>query len=244
MPDFFTALATGTTLPTIAAESLRDRGFVVVPGPYEGNRMPAVAAAYAAAESSATGDDIRVGSTSTRVSDYVNRGAEFDELYLFPPLLAAACRVIGRPFKLSSLQSRTLRPGASDQGVHVDVRRHTADWPLLGFVLMIDEFRADNGATRFMPGSHLLPDGAEDNIPQARGQPEGQVPASGPAGSLLIFNGSTWHGHGPNTSGAARRSLQGAFIPRAGRAGTDFAARMQPGTRARLGSLAHYLLAL
>lgn len=34
------------------------------------------------------------------------------------------------------------------------MRRDSADWPLVGFILMIDEFRPDNGATRFVPGSH------------------------------------------------------------------------------------------
>jgi hypothetical protein len=29
--------------------------------------------------------------------------------------------------------------------------RDSVDWPLVGFILMIDEFRADNGATRFAP---------------------------------------------------------------------------------------------
>ena len=70
----------------------------------------------------------------------------------------------------------------------------------------------------------------------------GQVSACGPAGSLLIFNGSTWHGHAANTSDKPRRSLQGAFIPRTGQAATDFNARMQSETRARLGPLAHYLV--
>jgi ectoine hydroxylase-related dioxygenase (phytanoyl-CoA dioxygenase family) len=70
------------------------------------------------------------------------------------------------------------------------------------------------------------------------------VQAHGAAGSLLIFNGSTWHGHSANTSGRPRRSIQGAFIPREGRAGTDFAARMQPRTRARLSPLARQVLAL
>ncbi len=68
--------------------------------------------------------------------------------------------------------------------------------------------------------------------------------ACGEAGSLLVFNGSAWHGHTANTSSGPRRSLQGAFIPREGRAGTDFAARMQPETRARLGPVAQYVLAL
>jgi ectoine hydroxylase-related dioxygenase (phytanoyl-CoA dioxygenase family) len=70
------------------------------------------------------------------------------------------------------------------------------------------------------------------------------VPACGPAGSLLVFNGSAWHGHGDNASSRPRRSLQGAYIPREGRAGTDFRARMRPETRARLGPLAEYVLAL
>lgn len=40
---------------------------------------------------------------------------------------------------------------------HVDVARNSADWPLVSFIVMIDEFRADNGATRFVPGSHFWP---------------------------------------------------------------------------------------
>ena len=70
----------------------------------------------------------------------------------------------------------------------------------------------------------------------------GQLPVA--TALLLIFNASTWHGHTANTSSASRRSLQGFFVPRDGRAGTDFGARMQPETRARLGPLAQYVLAL
>ena len=68
--------------------------------------------------------------------------------------------------------------------------------------------------------------------------------ACGPAGSLLVFHGSAWHGHSANTSSDPRRSIQGAFIPQEGRAGTDFAARMQPETLARLGPLACQVLAV
>ena len=71
-----------------------------------------------------------------------------------------------------------------------------------------------------------------------------EVLASGRAGSLLVFNGSVWHGHTANTSSGPRRSLQGAFIPRGGRASTDFAARIARETRARLGPVAQYVLSL
>jgi ectoine hydroxylase-related dioxygenase (phytanoyl-CoA dioxygenase family) len=159
-------------------------------------------------------------------------------------LLEACYRVIGRPFKLSSLHARTLRPGSPSQELHVDVPRGSADWPLLGFILMVDEFRPNNGATRFVPGSHRWSSTPEDTISDLRAEHDGQMLACGNAGSLLVFDGSAWHGHTANTSSGPRRSLQGAFIPRAGRAGTDFAVRMQPETRARLGSVAQYVLAL
>ena len=216
----------------------------MLPGAVAADRLERLRAAYSSAVDSAMGTDIRVGTTSTRVTDFVNRGSEFDEVYVFPPLLQACGLVIGGPFKLSSLQARTLRAGSSAQGLHVDVDRGSADWPLLGFILMVDEFRPDNGATRFVPGSHRREDVRAGEIPDALARDAGDLPACGPAGSLLVFNGSTWHGHGTNASRQPRRSLQGAYIPRTGRAGSDFAARMEPTTRARLGPLAQYLLAL
>jgi hypothetical protein len=227
-----------------AASELLERGFVIIPGPMPPDRMELLLSAYVAAEASATGDDLKMGSYSTRISDFVNRGPEFDDLYVFPPLLEACFRVIGQPFKLSSLHSRTLRPGSPAQELHVDVQRESVDWPLLGFILMVDEFRPDNGATRFVPGSHRWSSTPKDSISDLRARHDGQVLACGNAGSLLIFNGPAWHGHTANVSSQPRRSLQGAFIPRNGRAGTDFAARMQPETRARLGPLARHVLAL
>jgi hypothetical protein len=244
MSDWFSTLAAGSELPMDAASELQERGFVVLPGPVPSDRVERLANAYNAAIASATVDDVKIGSTSTRVSDFVNRGAEFDALYVFPPLLEACCLVIGRPFKLSSLHARTVRPYTDAQDLHVDLQRDSADWPLLGFILMVDEFRPDNGATRFVLGSHRWPGKPADSISDLQAEHTGQALACGDAGSLLVFNGSAWHGHTANTSSGPRRSIQGAFIPRDGRAGTDFAAGMQPETRARLGPLARHLLAL
>jgi ectoine hydroxylase-related dioxygenase (phytanoyl-CoA dioxygenase family) len=166
----------------------------------------------------------------------------FDPLYVYPPLLEAAARVIGRAFKLSSLSARSLHAEADVLDIHVDVERDSPDWPLLAFILMVDEFRPDNGATRLLPGSHRW-----THSPRAARLQEYAaqlVSACGPAGSLLVFNGSTWHGQGINDSGVERRSLQGAFIPRDGRAGTDFFDRMSAETRSRLDAVAQYVLAV
>jgi len=70
-------------------------------------------------------------------------------LYLHPPVLKACCRVINEPFRLST------RPGLPAQNLDVDVERDAHGWTMVGFLFMVDEFRDDNGATRFVPGSHL-----------------------------------------------------------------------------------------
>src|SRR5436190_335393 len=131
MSDWFSTLAAGSELPVDATSELQQRGFVVIPGPTPPDLL---ANAYTSAVASAASDDIRIGSTSTKVNDFVNRGAEFDHLYVFPPLLEACGNVIGRPFKLSSMLARTLRSGSPAQELHVDVRRDSVDWPLLGFI--------------------------------------------------------------------------------------------------------------
>jgi ectoine hydroxylase-related dioxygenase (phytanoyl-CoA dioxygenase family) len=81
-------------------------------------------------------------------------------------------------------------------------------------------------------------------MPNALAAHERQTLACGSAGSLLVFNGSAWHGHTANTSTTPRRSVQGAFIPRGGHAATDFAARVSSETRARLSPVARDVLGL
>ena len=229
-------------LPVGTSATLQNAGFVVIPGPISVEQLEVLADAYDAEVQAAVGDDIRVGATSTRVVDFVNRGPLFDPVYVYPPLLDAAAQIVGPSFKLSTFNGRTLRPGAAVLDIHVDVEKSSKDWPLLGFILMIDAFMPDNGATRFIPGSHLWGDHPRDKRIQDY---EGQlVSACGLAGSLLLFNGSTWHGQGLNCSDAPRRSLQGAFIPRGGQAGTDFHRRMTSQTLARLGPIARDVLAI
>jgi ectoine hydroxylase-related dioxygenase (phytanoyl-CoA dioxygenase family) len=235
--DGYDAIAAESELPAGAARQLDDAGFVVLPGPVLEGGPARLSAAYDRAVSTADPADVSARS-STRVSDFVNRGPEFDGIYVYGPVLAAGCRIIGRPFKLSTLHARTLEPGTPAQELHVDVRRGADGWPLVGFILMVDEFRADNGATRFVPGSHRLPQEPDE----LGDDPAEQVLACGPAGSILIFNGSVWHGHTANRSAGRRRSIQGALIPREARAAVDQAARIRPETLRRIGDLAKYVL--
>jgi ectoine hydroxylase-related dioxygenase (phytanoyl-CoA dioxygenase family) len=124
----------------------------------------------------------------------------------------------------------------------VDVQHEADGWPLVGFIIMVDGFLAENGATRFVPGSHLLYRDPGEPVNDATDTCEGQVLACGPAGSIIIFNGSVWHGHTANRSARRRRSIQGAFIPRKARSSINQASRIRPETFQRIGDLAKYVL--
>jgi hypothetical protein len=244
MSDWFTEIGAGCELPAGAAEELLDSGFVVIPGPVASKRLAQLARAYDAAVAGADPADVSVGSTTTRVHDFVNRGPEFDELYVYRPILEACCRVIARPFKLSSLLARTVRPHSQAQALHVDFKADADGWPMVGFIIMVDDFRGDNGATRFVPGSHKRAALPSEVMEDPAADHEGQVVACGAAGSVVVYNGSVWHGHTANRSGAPRRSIQGAYIRRDEKPATNHAAHILPQTRARISPLAEYLLAL
>ena len=241
--EWFRQIAAQSDLPHNVAQQLSDLGYVVIEGPVAQAECGQLAQAYDAAVLAAHPDDVSVRS-STRVHDFVNRGPDFDEFYIYKPILAACCRNIGRPFKLSTMLARTLEPGAPAQALHVDFKREGDGWPMVGFIVMVDEFRSDNGATRFVPGSHMAPNQPGGVMTDPTADYEGQVLASGPAGSIIIYNGSVWHGHTANRSANRRRSIQGAFIRRDALSGGNLPARMRPETLDRIGDLAKYLLAL
>jgi ectoine hydroxylase-related dioxygenase (phytanoyl-CoA dioxygenase family) len=245
MDRWFNSLADTGALTDAAVRALDEDGFVVIRGPIEPEALASLAAAYDAAVESADpadSSDGRTGST-TRVHDFVNRGPAFDRLYVDAPVLEACCRIIGRPFKLSTMHARTLHPHTPAQGLHVDFPRDDSDlaagaWPMAGFIFMVDAFTADNGATLFVRGSHRW---SQTRREVPADHPD-QTPACGPAGSMIVFNGSVWHGHGSNGTDRPRRSLQGAFIRRDARAWLDLPARIRPETLTRISDLAKYLI--
>ena len=72
---------------------------------------------------------------------------------------------------------------------------------------MLTDYTPDNGATLLVPGSHLSgrqPDHDLDGD-------AGWVPAVGPAGTVAIFEGRTWHSTGENRTGEPRIGLTTNF---------------------------------
>lgn len=235
MDAWFDLISAQKRLPSYLEEGLLTDGFIVAPGPLPSAEIDALADIYDQEVFSAAPDDVKTGSTTTRIRDFVNRDARFDDLYIHAPILGAACCVIGQPFRLSTMHARTLKPATAAQRLHLDFDSDKQGYPMIGFIYMIDEFTKENGATCFVRGSQVLTEAPQNfNL----------IPACGPAGSVIIFNGSTWHGHGENQTDQPRRSIQGAYIRRNEGSGEDLVARMRPETLNRIGVLAKYLLAL
>ncbi len=244
MNDWFSVISKVSALSAGAVQDLCEVGFVVIPGPLASDRLARLGAAYDSAVAGATADDLAIGSSTIRINDFVNRGPEFDWLYVYEPVLEACCRIIDQPFKLSTMHARTVRPYTQAQTLHVDIKREASDWPLVGFILMVDDFGADNGATRFVPGSHKWPTMPPEFPKDTSADYPGQALACGAAGSVIIYNGSVWHGHTANRVGEPRRSIQGAYIRRDADPAVNQAARIRPETLSRIGYLAKYVLAV
>jgi hypothetical protein len=203
--DCLSAAMEDFELATAACRELDEVGFIIIPGPVRADELGHLRAAYDTAVADAAPDDVKVGSSTIRVRDFVNRGPDFDGLYLHPPILKACCRIIKGPFRLSTMHARTLGQHLPTQNLHVDFARDSHGWTMVGFILMVDEFRSDNGATRFVPGSHLWSAIPADLLGgDLKADYPGQVLACGPAGSVIVFNGSVWHGHTVNKSSGHR----------------------------------------
>jgi hypothetical protein len=79
---------------------------------------------------------------------------------------------------------------------------------------MLSPFRADNGGTLVVPGSHRAP-----TNPTAVGGPDPMQPlltemnVTGPAGSVLVMDSRLWHATAPNQSAEPRVALAVRYAP-------------------------------
>jgi hypothetical protein len=244
MDNLDTSITVEGAISPASRKKLDEMGYVVIPGAIGSGELPRITTAYDAHVASASPDDIKLGRSTTRL-DLINGGPELDSLYILPSLLGACRHVIGQPMKLSSYHLRTLHPRTGAQGLHIDFKPGEEIFPLAGFIFMIDDFRSDNGATGFVPGSHRWPLRPDSSTDDAASLYKNRVKAAyGRAGSLIVFHGSAWHGHLANLTDVRRRSIQGAFIPRDAVSAVDFQHRIEPDARRRMNPLASYLLAI
>jgi ectoine hydroxylase-related dioxygenase (phytanoyl-CoA dioxygenase family) len=137
------------------------------------------------------------GFVSRRVYALFAKTRGFDELAIDPLILGALDHVLGPHYQLSGPVGIDVGPGETPQGLHQDDVVYPLPFPhqpvVLNTMWALDEFTEDNGATLVVPGSHGTPASAQPDESQA-------VKATMPAGSVMLYVGSLWHGGGANTT--------------------------------------------
>ena len=104
-------------------KDLDDKGYTVLPGIIDVEWLEALRTRFeelCEKEGVHAGIEAHQEAGTRRLSDLCNKGPAFDLVYTHPKVLAAIHHVIGRDFKLSSLNARDALPGEGLQGIHAD----------------------------------------------------------------------------------------------------------------------------
>lgn len=86
MDDYFAQIRASQELPPQMVKQLAECGFLTITGPLSGTQFSELTDAYDQAMVEASGASLRIGSTTTRISDVLNFNPVFDEVFLFAPL--------------------------------------------------------------------------------------------------------------------------------------------------------------
>jgi ectoine hydroxylase-related dioxygenase (phytanoyl-CoA dioxygenase family) len=153
---------------------------------------------------------------SLRLANLVDKGEIFHQLLLMPKLLDCIRHVLGPEIKLSSLNARTALPGSPPQPLHADMGAVVDEkgyW-VCNSVWLLDDFTADNGAIRLVPGSHRWGRLPQDVRPDPQAAHPDEVLVTARAGSVVIMNAHLWHGGTANRSHQPRRAVHVFFARR------------------------------
>ncbi len=251
--DMATALAelgvTEASLDSDTRDQLDRDGYAPLPGVLSAGQLAAIRARLAellAAEGDQAGIEVHQEAGADRLADLTNKGPMFRPCFTDPRVLACIAHVLG-DFKLSSLNFRAALPGHGHQSLH-------ADWggpvPPSGYqvcnsIWLLDDFTADNGATRVVPGSHRA---GPNNRParEALSDPAAPHPDEvrliAPVGTVVVFNSHLWHGGTRNDSGRPRRALHSYFTRRGNGQQLDQKKYLRPETLAHLSPADRFIL--
>lgn len=240
--------ATATTLTPAQREQLDVQGFTIFYNVLDCATLTELRntfEALIAAEGDAAGKEVSQMPGIRRLADLVNKGSIFDQIYVNPLVLAAAKYLIKRPFKLHSLNGHDPLPGHGQQALHPDwggARPDAKRAYVINSLWMLDDFSAENGATRIVPGSQWWPGTPREQMTDVKAPHPQEVYIEAPAGSVAVFNGHAWHGSTDNHSQRSRRVYHCAFIDRDYPQQTDQRAFLRPETAARLSPAARFIL--
>lgn len=188
-----------------ALEEIAEQGYTIIENAIEPELVDALAAALLDLQrrlAVVPAGNAFEGAHTIRIYNLLAHHEVFRQVPVHPGLLPIVEGVLDRGCLVSSLSSISIDPGETPQPMHVDDTLYDLPRPHRAIVCnsmwALTDFTEANGATRIVHGSHLSPE-----KPDYRGEYD-SIAAEMPRGSLLIWNGSLWHGGGANRTGERR----------------------------------------
>ncbi len=198
------ARVTANATPDEVAGCLREFGYVIIEGLAPETTRQAERELGPYFDRAPAGTGSFTGERTQRIARLVARSAACRELTLHPLVLEVVRQLFeGQCYhaQLTMTQAIRVLPGAAAQGLHRDDNvfpfLHPRPPSVLFGMWALSDFDADNGATRLIPGSHRWGDEEAPHQQLA-------IAAEMSPGSLLIWEGATYHGAGANRTSQRR----------------------------------------
>lgn len=168
-------------------------------------------------EGDEAGHEFKTEETARRLANLVNKGEVFRQAITLPRVLDGVSHVLGADAKLSSLNARSADPHSADgQPLHVDMSALPDDrgyW-VCNTVWLLDDFTAENGPTRMVPGSHTWGKRPQDVLADPMAPHPDEILLIGKAGSIAVMNSHLWHGGTANRTAAPRLAMHAFYCRR------------------------------
>lgn len=186
--------------------SIRERGYVVIPGLLSPRQLETIRASLAPyLRGTLRGRNAFEGFDTERVYALLAKAPVVAELVEHPRMLALVDQILEPNYLLSANLAIQLYPGQTHQPLHFDDSFCRIPRPRqthgVSAIWAIDDFTPDNGATEVIPESHRW--GAER---PAEDDPRLETVTMS-AGSVLVFMGTLWHRGGANRSTTPRLAI-------------------------------------
>jgi hypothetical protein len=167
-------------------------------------------------EGADAGKEVHQEAGTARLSNLVDKGEIFRICFTHPKVLAGIAHVLQGDLKLSSLNSRAALPGQGLQALHADWGKavQPGEYQVCNSIWLVDDFTADNGATRAVPGTHRFGKMPSDEMKDTKADHPNQKIFVASAGTVVIFNSHTWHGGTLNRTNQPRRAMHSYFSRR------------------------------
>ena len=168
-------------------------------------------------EADQAGSEFKQEPGCRRLANLIEKGTVFRELLVEPRILDLVSCVLGRQFKLSSMNARSANPhGNRRQPLHCDMNAvpDEAGYWVCNTVWMLDDFTDQNGPIRAVPGSHRSGQLPQETVSDLSAPHPQEMLLTGSAGTVIVMNAHLWHGGIENQTAYPRRAVHGFFCRR------------------------------